>query len=86
MYEVYHRILLIAANQYHLLTLIFTYCMSYLCVRIVGMLSPEELGLFREQIRSLDRKIQLGLTKVSWLLKGAANVFVNDCLLHIGKV
>ncbi|KAM7366101.1 hypothetical protein PAMP_015569 [Pampus punctatissimus] len=54
--------------------------------RIIGMLSPDELGLFREQIRFLDKKIQPGLTKLSWLSKGTSNVFIRDCLLHVDKV
>ncbi|TMS02261.1 Dynein heavy chain 2, axonemal [Larimichthys crocea] len=54
--------------------------------RIIGMLSPDELGLFRDRIRFMDKKIQPGLTKLVWLSKGASNVFIRDCLLHIDKV
>ncbi|XP_070849918.1 dynein axonemal heavy chain 2 [Chaetodon trifascialis] len=54
--------------------------------RIIGMLSPDELGLFRERIRLMDKKIQPGLTKLLWLSKGASNIFIRDCLLHIDKV
>ncbi|KAM7377518.1 hypothetical protein PAMA_014021 [Pampus argenteus] len=54
--------------------------------RIIEMLSPDELGLFREQIRFLDKKIQPGLSKLSWLSKGTSNVFIRDCLLHVDKV
>lgn len=50
------------------------------------MLSPEELGLFRERIRFIDKKIQPGLTKLLWLSKGASNIFIRDCLLHVDKV
>uniref|UniRef100_A0A3Q3RVK4 Dynein axonemal heavy chain 2 n=1 Tax=Mastacembelus armatus TaxID=205130 RepID=A0A3Q3RVK4_9TELE len=54
--------------------------------RIIGMLSADEVGLFREQIRFIDKKIQPGLTKLLWFPKGASNVFIRDCLLHINKV
>uniref|UniRef100_A0A4W6ECP9 Dynein axonemal heavy chain 2 n=1 Tax=Lates calcarifer TaxID=8187 RepID=A0A4W6ECP9_LATCA len=54
--------------------------------RIIGMLSPDELGLFRERIHFMDKKIQPGLTKLLWFSKGASNVFIRDCLLHIDKV
>lgn len=50
------------------------------------MLSPDELGLFRERIRFMDKKIQPGLTKLQWLSKGTSNVFIRDCLLHVDKV
>lgn len=50
------------------------------------MLSPDELGLFRERIHFMDKKIQPGLTKLLWFSKGASNVFIRDCLLHIDKV
>uniref|UniRef100_A0A8C2ZK56 Dynein axonemal heavy chain 2 n=1 Tax=Cyclopterus lumpus TaxID=8103 RepID=A0A8C2ZK56_CYCLU len=54
--------------------------------RIIGMLSPDELGIFRERIRLMDKKIQPGLSKVLWSSKGAANIFICDCLLHVNKV
>ncbi|XP_041842513.1 dynein heavy chain 2, axonemal [Melanotaenia boesemani] len=54
--------------------------------RIIGMLSPDELGLFREQICFIDKKIEPGLSKLVWLTKGASNMFINDCLLHVHKV
>lgn len=50
------------------------------------MLSSDELGLFRERIHFMDKKIQPGLTKLLWLSKGASNVFIHDCLLHVDKV
>ncbi|CAN9505279.1 unnamed protein product [Ophioblennius macclurei] len=53
---------------------------------IIDALSAEELGLFREKIRLLDRKILPGVTKFQWLFKGESDVFVRDCLLHVGKV
>lgn len=50
------------------------------------MLSPDELGLFGEKIRLIDKKIQPGLTRLMWLSKGDSNVFIHDCLLHVDKV
>lgn len=49
-------------------------------------LSPEELGLFKERIRFLDKKIQPGLSKLLWSTKGASSFFINDCRLHASKV
>ncbi|KAM9717113.1 dynein axonemal heavy chain 2 [Menidia menidia] len=54
--------------------------------RIVGMLSPDEFGLFRERVLFIDKKIKPGLSKVLWLTKGASNFFINDCLLNVDKV
>ncbi|KAF1380471.1 hypothetical protein PFLUV_G00164080 [Perca fluviatilis] len=54
--------------------------------RIIGMLSPDEFDLFRERIRFMDKKIQPGLTKLLWFSKGASNVFIRECLLHVDKV
>uniref|UniRef100_UPI0037E8313A dynein axonemal heavy chain 2 n=1 Tax=Semicossyphus pulcher TaxID=241346 RepID=UPI0037E8313A len=54
--------------------------------RITGMLSPDELGLFRERIRSLDQQIQPGLTRLLWVSKGVSNNFIQQCLLHVEKV
>nr|XP_028557519.1 dynein heavy chain 2, axonemal isoform X1 [Podarcis muralis]XP_028557522.1 dynein heavy chain 2, axonemal isoform X1 [Podarcis muralis] len=54
--------------------------------RIISMLSAEERGLFRERIRYLDRKIQPGLKKLLWSLKGASTVFISECRLHASKV
>ncbi|MEQ2167671.1 hypothetical protein GOODEAATRI_006510 [Goodea atripinnis] len=50
--------------------------------KIVGMLSPDELGLFRQRVRFIDRKMEPGMTKLLWLSHGASNHFINDCLLH----
>ncbi|CAM4708364.1 unnamed protein product, partial [Caretta caretta] len=46
---------------------------------IIAMLSPEERALFKEWIRYLDRKIQPGLKKLHWSLKGASATFINEC-------
>lgn len=50
------------------------------------MLSPNELGLFRERIHLIDKKIQPGLNKLLWLTRGTSNVFIRDCLQHVDKV
>ncbi|XP_047186413.1 dynein axonemal heavy chain 2 isoform X2 [Scophthalmus maximus] len=54
--------------------------------RVIRMLSPEELGLFRERIRLMDKKIHPGLTKIPWTSKTAANTFIRDCLQYVEKV
>ncbi|XP_043393066.1 dynein axonemal heavy chain 2 isoform X2 [Chelonia mydas] len=54
--------------------------------RIIAMLSPEERALFKERIRYLDRKIQPGLKKLHWSLKGASAAFISECRLHASKV
>ncbi|KAJ0006370.1 hypothetical protein NQD34_013643, partial [Periophthalmus magnuspinnatus] len=53
---------------------------------IIGMLSPIERELFRDRIDFLDRKFQPGLSKHTWLSKGASNVFVLECMVHVDKV
>lgn len=62
------------------------WCVFVCMFRIIGTLSPSELGLFQERLRSIDKKIQPGLTKLTWLTKGASNVFIRDCLLQVHKV
>ncbi|XP_063042411.1 dynein axonemal heavy chain 2 [Engraulis encrasicolus] len=54
--------------------------------RIILALSQEELGLFKERIRFLDKKIQPGLSKLLWSTKLASNSFINECRLHASKV
>lgn len=57
------------------------------CVfRIIGMLSPNDSGLFRERLRLIDKKIQPGLNKLLWLTKGPSNIFILDCHQHYDKV
>ncbi len=61
----------------------------YLCslsIRIIKALNADELGLFSERIRFLDRKIQPGLSKLHWSTKGTASIFINDCRVHANKV
>ncbi|KAM9820319.1 LOW QUALITY PROTEIN: dynein axonemal heavy chain 2 [Neosynchiropus ocellatus] len=54
--------------------------------RIFTLLSSDELCLFRERIRHLDKQIQPGLTRLTWLTKESSSAFVRDCLLHIHRV
>ncbi|XP_068166166.1 dynein axonemal heavy chain 2 [Antennarius striatus] len=54
--------------------------------RVIGMLSPGELGLFRERIYFMDKKLQPGLTRLLWSSKGASSVFIQDSLLQVDKV
>ncbi|XP_056156824.1 dynein axonemal heavy chain 2 [Lampris incognitus] len=54
--------------------------------RMIADLPADELGLFREHIRFLDKKFQPGLTKLLWSSKGASNLFISDCRQHIAKV
>uniref|UniRef100_A0A671XQT1 Dynein axonemal heavy chain 2 n=1 Tax=Sparus aurata TaxID=8175 RepID=A0A671XQT1_SPAAU len=53
--------------------------------RIIDMLSPIDMALFRERIRFIDEKIQPGLTRFLWSSK-ASDIFIRDCLLHVDKV
>ncbi|XP_043099095.1 dynein axonemal heavy chain 2-like [Puntigrus tetrazona] len=54
--------------------------------RIIKALNEDELCLFSERIRFLDRKIQPGLSKLHWSTKGTSSVFINDCRVHANKV
>ncbi|XP_034551682.1 dynein heavy chain 2, axonemal-like [Notolabrus celidotus] len=55
--------------------------------RIIGMLSPDELGLFQDSIHGLDKRIQPGLTMYKWLSpKGPSHIFIQDCIKHVDKV
>ncbi|KNC97489.1 uncharacterized protein SPPG_07404 [Spizellomyces punctatus DAOM BR117] len=49
---------------------------------IMETLSPEEHLLFRERIRLLDRKINPGLTSLTWASKGITDYFVKECRRH----
>ncbi|XP_067132954.1 dynein axonemal heavy chain 2-like [Centruroides vittatus] len=46
---------------------------------ILLMLSPEEKGLFSQKIKFLDRKINPGITRLTWLTTDVLNYFVTDC-------
>ena len=54
--------------------------------RIINSLQPSERSLFRERIRSLDKKIRPGMTKLTWASEGILDYFVNDCRVHAQKV
>lgn len=54
--------------------------------RIIAVLSTEERGLFRERIRSLDKKIHPGLTKLTWASKGISDYFIGECRNNCSKV
>ncbi|KAJ3325086.1 Dynein heavy chain 2, axonemal, partial [Blyttiomyces sp. JEL0837] len=46
---------------------------------ILETLTPEEHYLFKERIRFLDRKINPGLTNLTWASKGITDYFVKEC-------
>ncbi|RHY79984.1 hypothetical protein DYB26_013670, partial [Aphanomyces astaci] len=50
--------------------------------RILHELSTTERRLFDDIIRKLDRRIQPGLAKLTWLSKGVVEWYVNDCRKH----
>ncbi|KAI5104428.1 dynein heavy chain 2, axonemal isoform X1 [Silurus meridionalis] len=54
--------------------------------RIIATLSPETLGLFQERIQFLDKKIQPGMSKLTWSSKEPISIFISDCRLHANKV
>ena len=58
----------------------------HLINRIIAVLSSEERGLFRERIRSLDKKIHPGLTKLTWASKGISDYFIGECRNNCSKV
>ncbi|KAJ1537343.1 Dynein heavy chain 2, axonemal, partial [Nowakowskiella sp. JEL0078] len=53
---------------------------------IVEILSPDETLLFKERIKFLDRKINPGLTKLTWASKGITDYFVKECRRHSHEV
>lgn len=53
---------------------------------IINSLQIKERALFRERIRSLDKKIHPGLTKLTWVSEGVLEYFVTDCRGHAHKV
>lgn len=71
--EVYHKREELRSLREHVMLVVRDYG------RVVDMLSPEERNLFRERIRFLDKKVQPGLTKLTWASKGISEYYVADC-------
>lgn len=53
---------------------------------ILETLNQEEHNLFKERIRFLDRKINPGLTNLTWASKGITEYFVKDCRKYSSDV
>jgi dynein heavy chain len=70
---VYHKREELRSLREHVMLVVRDYA------RVVDMLSPEERNLFRERIRFLDKKVQPGLTKLTWASKGISEYYVADC-------
>ena len=54
--------------------------------RIIASLSSEERSMFTERIKFMDRKIQPGLSKLTWATRGVAEVFVQECRQQAARV
>nr|XP_015801752.2 dynein axonemal heavy chain 2 [Nothobranchius furzeri] len=54
--------------------------------RIFERLSPNELGLFRDQVRVVDRAVEPGRSKLLFVNKGASEIFIRDCLRRVEKL
>ena len=48
-------------------------------------LAPEERRLFSDHIRRLDKRINQGLTKLTWATKGIVEFYVKDCCGHCAE-
>lgn len=77
--EIYHRCEELRVLRENVLLIVRDYN------RIISSLQPKERALFRERIRSLDKKIRPGMTKLTWATEGI-EYFVPDCRLHAQKV
>jgi dynein heavy chain len=53
--------------------------------RIIGSLQPHERALFKERIRSIDKKIRPGMVKLTWASEGILE-YVTECRLHAQRV
>lgn len=53
--------------------------------RIVGRLEPQERSLFKERIRSIDKKVRPGMVKLTWASDGILE-YVTECRLHAQRV
>ncbi|KAJ3024564.1 UNVERIFIED_CONTAM: Dynein heavy chain 2, axonemal [Siphonaria sp. JEL0065] len=49
---------------------------------ILENLTKDEHALFKERIRFLDRKINPGLTNLTWASKGITDYFIKECRRH----
>lgn len=49
---------------------------------IIETLSTQEAQLFKERIKFLDRKINPGLTNLTWASKGVTEFFIKECRRH----
>lgn len=54
--------------------------------RVITELNQDELGLFRERIKVLDKKVQPGLTRLNWSQNSFSEFYIGDCRLHASKV
>ncbi len=52
--------------------------------RILLSLDSKERALFKERIRSFDKKIRPGMTKLTWVSTNI-DMFVNECRTHAHK-
>lgn len=52
----------------------------------MAALSAEERGMFRERIKFLDKKLQPGLTKLTWATRGVSEYFIQECRVQAAKV
>ena len=53
--------------------------------RIISSLEPQERALFKERIRSIDKKIRPGMVKLTWASEGILE-YVTECRLHAQRV
>lgn len=53
--------------------------------RIIASLQPHERSLFKERIRSIDKKIRPGIVKLTWASQGILE-YVTECRLHAQRV
>ncbi len=56
--------------------------------RIISSLDSKERALFRERIKSLDKKIRPGMIKLTWASEGI-EYFVSECRIqanHVSKI
>lgn len=54
--------------------------------RIIGSLSREERGLFKERIKTLDKRIQPGFSKLTWTKIEAVDEFIQTCRRHASEL